>query len=341
MTRSEQWRLVLSLALGLCPLAALIGLVPGYFLGDGNLRTMITGGFIGLLIGLGMVAFQVSWGVGLIPNRIREAPFLVVLFTVSFAWLVIIVVGLTIPLVTVGGVPFGELTDTSFLVSTLISFVVATALNFGFQVNRMMGRGVLLGLISGRYHRPHEERRVFLFVDLRGSTTIAEQLGNVRYHELLRRFIADITAPVIRNGGDIHRYVGDQVIVTWTERRGIRNAACIRAYFGMIDAIDQARRRYQDDFGLVPTFWAGLHLGPVIAGEVGAAKYEIVFLGDTMNIGARIEQHCRAVDRPCLASGELIEALDLPADVSAESLGATELRGIGTPVELYALSRGA
>ena len=227
----------------------------------------------------------------------------------------------------------------SFLISIGISFAVAAAINFGFQVNQLMGRGVLLGLIAGRYHRPREADRVFLFIDLRGSTAIAEQLGNIRYHSLLRRFIADITAPIIRNGGEIHRYVGDQVILTWRSGRGIKNAACIRAYFGMVDEIEQARDHYLGEYGLVPAFWAGLHRGTVVAGEIGSAKHEIVFLGDTMNVGARIEQSCRTFDRSCIASRELVDAVTLPDGVRAESLGKTDLRGVGTPVELYALSR--
>jgi len=339
MTRTEQWRLVLTLSAGLAPLAALMGLIPGYFLGDGSLLAVLSGGLIGFLIGTGMGSFQVSWGVGLIARRIREAPFLAVLLTKSVAWLVIIFLGLSIPLLTIGNVPIKELAAPSFIISILISFAIAAAINFGFQVNQLMSRGVLVGLIAGRYHRPREEDRIFLFIDLRGSTTLAEQLGNIRYHALLRRFIADITPPVIRNGGDIHRYVGDQIILSWRSSRGIRNAACVRAYFGMLDEIERAREHYRREFGIVPSFWAGLHRGPVVAGEIGTAKHEIVYLGDTMNVSARIEQSCRTHERPCLASADLIESLTLPDDVAAESLGEIDLRGVGAPVSLFALSR--
>jgi len=339
MTRSEQWRLVLTLSGGLAPLAALLGLIPGYFLGDGSLPAALSGALIGFLIGAGMVSFQVSWGVGLIARRIREAPFLVVLLTKSLAWLVIIFFGLSVPLLTIGGVPLDELATPSFVISILISFGIAATINFGFQVNQLMGRGVLVGLIAGRYHRPREEDRIFLFIDLEGSTTLAEQLGNIRYHALLRRFIADITPPVIRNGGEIHRYVGDQIILTWRTGRGIKNAACIRAYFGMVDEMERARNYYQHEFGVVPTFWAGLHRGPVVAGEIGTAKHEIVYLGDTMNVSARIEQSCRILKRPCLASADLIRSVTLPVEVAAEDLGEVDLRGVGAPVALYALSR--
>jgi adenylate cyclase len=54
-----------------------------------------------------------------------------------------------------------------------------------------------------------------MFVDLLSSTTIAEALGNEKYHNLLHDFYADITNPIIYNKGEIYQYVGDEVIVSW------------------------------------------------------------------------------------------------------------------------------
>jgi len=339
MTRTEQWRTVLFFTAILAPVAGLVGIVPGYFLGNGSVSSILTGAAIGLLIGTGMVAFQVGWGVGLIARRLREAPFLVVLGVRTFCWLAIIVLGLSIPLLVLGRIPLAELFAPSFGYSILISLAVAAAINFVTQINVLMGRGVLVHLVLGRYHRPREEDRVFLFVDLRGSTAIAERLGNLRYHALLRRFIADITPPIVRTGGEIHRYVGDQVIVTWPQHAGLKNAACVRCYFAMVDALARAGDTYRAEFGVVPTFWAGLHRGLVVSGEIGTAKHEIVYLGDTMNATARIEQACRTFERPCIVSADLLEALALPDDIQAEALGQTDLRGLAAPLRLFALSR--
>ena len=338
MTRAEQWRTVLKMSAILAPFAALLGMVPGYFLGGGAAAAMITGALIGILIGAGMVSLEVAWGVGLIPRAWREAPFLVVLLSKSLVWLAIICVGIAVPLLVVAEVPPGELVNTSFIVSIVLSFAVAAAINFVTQLNLLMGRGVLLRLVLGRYHRPREETRVFMFIDLRGSTQATERLGNLRYHALLRRFIADITPAIMRSGGEIHRYVGDQVIVAWKRDRALRDAACIRCHFAMTRALEEKRHDYDKTFGVVPSFWAGLHMGKVVTGEIGAAKHEIVYLGDTMNATARIEQACREFDRPFVASAKVVDAVTLPDDVAAESLGAVNLRGIAEPVALFALS---
>ncbi|HEX9854493.1 MAG TPA: adenylate/guanylate cyclase domain-containing protein [Acidimicrobiia bacterium] len=339
MTTSEQWRIVMRVAAVVAPLGALIGMIPGYFLGDGSARSLITGALIGALVSGGMVAFEVAWAVDLIPRQWREAPFLVVLVTRSLAWLAIIVAGIAVPLLTVGGVAWSDLADQGFAWSVVISFLAALLFNFVAQVNRLLGRGVLVGLILGRYHRPRQEVRIFLFVDLRSSTQIAEQLGNLRYHAFLKRFVDDISTSATRHGGDVHRFVGDEVVLTWTERKGLENAACVKAVFAMADTIDRSSGDYLADFGAVPSFWAGLHMGPVVAGEIGTVKHEIVYLGDTPNTAARIEQACRDFERTFLASADVVEAVTIPDGIAVESLGPIELRGVATSVELFALDR--
>ena len=189
------------------------------------------------------------------------------------------------------------------------------------QVDGLLGRGVLVGLILGRYHRPREEVRIFLLIDLRESTQIAERLGNLRYHAFLSRFISDVTAGVVRYRGEVHRYVGDEVILTWTAEEGLRDARCVRAVFAIADTLEAARTAYEADFGAVPSFWAGLHMGPVVTGEIGTVKHEIAFLGDALNTASRIEQASKQLRREVLASAAVISALDCrttsPARASA------------------------
>jgi adenylate cyclase len=75
----------------------------------------------------------------------------------------------------------------------------------------------------------------------------------------------------------------------------------------------------------------------VIAGEMGDVKRQIVFLGDAVNAAARLEQACRDFDRDVLTSGELLDRLDLPAEVSVEALGPILLRGRTAPTDVFAL----
>lgn len=80
-----------------------------------------------------------------------------------------------------------------------VAFALAASFVFNFllEVNQMLGRNVLLNVITGRYHRPRREERVFLFVEMVGSTAIAERLGERAFLCRLNRFVADLTAPII------------------------------------------------------------------------------------------------------------------------------------------------
>jgi adenylate cyclase len=53
------------------------------------------------------------------------------------------------------------------------------------------------------------------------SRIIAEQLGDEKYHTLLKDFFADITIPIVENGGNIYQYVGDEVVIAWDIEEGI------------------------------------------------------------------------------------------------------------------------
>ena len=338
MTEAEKWRTLAQVLAVTVPLGTLIGIGLGWLIG-GPGASLAAGAMIGLFVTAGFVTFDASWALGLIPRGWRESPFLVVLVTRSLVWLAIIVVGISLPLLTVGGLSAADLVDQTFVVAVAGSFVAALLFNFVGQVNRLLGRRVLVRLILGRYHRPREEARVFLLIDLRGSTQIADRLGNLRYHALLRRFISDVTGSVMRYRGEVHRYVGDEVILTWTAEEGLRNARCVRAVFAISDTLETGRTGYEADFGVVPSFWAGLHLGPVVAGEIGTIKQEIAYLGDTLNVAARIEQACRELQHQFLASAAVISALDLPSEIASESLGGIDLRGVEGSVELFAMKR--
>ncbi|MGI9666532.1 MAG: adenylate/guanylate cyclase domain-containing protein [Acidimicrobiia bacterium] len=338
MTNSEKWSTLLRILAVMVPIGMAIGLVLGWILGGIGV-SLVAGALIGFLITGGIVGFDVSWELGLIPRGWREAPFVVVIVSRSLVWLAIIVLGISLPLITVAGLSWDEVVDQTFAISVALSFLAALLFNFIGQVNRLLGRRVLVRLIVGRYHRPREEDRVFLLIDLRDSTQIAERLGNIRYHAFLKRFISDVTATVSRYRGEVHRYVGDEVIFTWIAAEGLHDARCVEMVFAVSDTLDAAQAEYEEDFGVMPTFWAGLHLGPVVAGEIGTIKHEIAFLGDTLNAAARIEQACKEYQHQFLASEPVISAVELPDGVAAESLGMVDLRGLQESLELFAVTR--
>ena len=233
---------------------------------------------------------------------------------------------------------------TSFTEPHLLFFalpyfvVVAVLMVFALQMNRMIGTNVLRYFLAGRYHRPTAEERIFLFLDLERSTALAERLGSARYFELLRRFVDDLTDPIVASRGEIYQYAGDEVVVTWPIAEGVRAANCVRCFFWSRDAVAREAARYTRDFGTVPRFRAGLHGGPVTAGELGDLRRQIVFVGDILNTAARLEEYAKRSGLDLVVSDSLLRRLELPPGIEARHCGELDLRGKEAPVAAYSLS---
>ena len=219
------------------------------------------------------------------------------------------------------------------------SLAAAFVFTFIYDMNRLLGQNVLLNFVTGRYHRPRVETRVFLFIDMEGSTAFAERLGPLAFHRLLNRFVVDLSEPISAARGEIHSYVGDELIATWKLDEGIAHAHCVTACFAAMDQLARLAPEYLSEFGVTPNFRAGLHCGPVVTGEMGSLKKEIVFLGDTVNTTARIQEMCRQTGERVLASADVVDRLELPPGVVKRSLGGLRLRGKENDVALYALTR--
>ena len=110
----------------------------------------------------------------------------------------------------------------------LFSLAAAFVFVFILDVNSLLGQNVLINFITGRYYAPRLESRVFLFIDMEGSTGLAERLGPLAFHRLVNRFVLDLTQPIVAARGEIHRYIGDELIATWKLEEGIAAAGASR-----------------------------------------------------------------------------------------------------------------
>ena len=230
--------------------------------------------------------------------------------------------------------------DVHLAYASVFFALTSIAMIFAVQVNRMIGPNVLRYFVLGSYHRPRDENRVFMFLDLEGSTRLTEELGGLRYYALLRHFVDDLSDPVLESRGQIYQYAGDEVVITWRESDATTDARCIRCYFDIMAALEARTDTYERDFGTVPRFRAGLHGGPVIAGELGDLKQEIVYVGDTLNVAARLEEHAKRHGLGLVVSDELLARMKLPDDLHAEPLGRIDVRGKRDGIAVTQVSGG-
>ena len=252
---------------------------------------------------------------------------------------IVMFAGLTERLVLHGYFDIALFAEPAFYRIVGTVFLLVAGLYTATQIVRITGGRVLVNFILGRYHQPVREERIFMFLDLAGSTALAERLGDIGVQTLLTRFFFDISEPIVQFGGEIHRYVGDQVVVTWPLRKGDAVLRAIGCYFAIVERMKEEEGEYRRKFDAAPAFRAGLHGGPVVVSECGDSKQEIVYFGDTVNTAARIEQQCKVLDCPVLISADLLKKADLPEALRAESKGTFQLRGHKHETELFSLEQ--
>ncbi len=223
----------------------------------------------------------------------------------------------------------------------LFSLLASFGFSLFFQVNALIGGRILFSFFTGKYHNPIEEDRIFMFLDLKSSTTIAERIGNINFHKFINDFLFIISEAIISSKGEIYKYVGDGIIITWKMKEGLKGENCIRLFFDALDRIRQERDTFEGKYGTVPEFKAGMHCGKVVAGEMGDTKKEIAFLGDVINTAARIENESNPRHRRLLISADLFQKVKLGKEYRYEEIGAIHLRGKEKRIELYAIERNS
>ncbi|MGB4846972.1 MAG: adenylate/guanylate cyclase domain-containing protein [Saprospiraceae bacterium] len=223
-----------------------------------------------------------------------------------------------------------------FGVVVYITTVVGVSLFYN-EISENIGHGTLVNFFTGKYHTPKEEKRIFMFLDMKSSTSIAESLGHVKYFEMLTEYYFDLSDPIVNYSGEIYQYVGDEIVVSWKLKSVSENTNCIQCFFAMKEAIQKQSTKYNEKFGLVPEFKAGFHLGKVTTGEIGVIKKDIIFTGDVLNTTARIQGLCNTYEVDILISGDLIKELDIHAQFQIKSLGENELRGRDEKIELFTI----
>lgn len=219
-------------------------------------------------------------------------------------------------------------------VEIYLAFGIVLSL-FYAQVSENLGVEELHNFFTGKYHHPVEEERIFMFLDMRDSTTIAEKMGHVQFFDLLKAYYADLSEAVIDYAGEIYKYVGDEVIISWNLEKGLDKNNCLCCFFAMKKALADQSQKYESRFGVIPTFKAGIHLGKVTTGEIGVIKKEIFFTGDVLNTTARIQGLCNTYEVDLLISGQLKNRLHKEPEFQLKGLGESELRGREERVELF------
>ena len=324
---------------------ALIGLILNIVWGNfQEIQYTIYNGFIiGFLIGFFDFLFSIP--------AIKKLPYSVLLLlrtTLYFVIILISIYGILIIFLKANGLgseslsnpqEFEKISQEYFLVNvnTLYILTIAMVLSFLRQLKSFFGKRVLFNYLIGIYHKPSIEERIFMFLDLNDATTLAEKLGPQKYSTLLRDFFNDIDEAFTHNKGQIFQYVGDEVVVIWNPKQGLKNNNCINSYFMALDIIEEKKEYYLNTYQSIPSFKAAIHIGEVSITEIGVSKKEIVYHGDTMNTTARICASAHKLGRKFLITKTLFDRLSINDNGIFNELGEHSFKGKDKKIVIYAI----
>ncbi len=300
---------------------------------------------VGLAMGLGIGIIELFFMKN-INRRLKPLPLLAFILAKATIYTLIIILIYSITGFIAGLVVGKQIEEfyASFMEIGIVYFIsfslfFFTMVFFFLQISRLVGEGVLLKFLFGKYYKPVEENRIFMFLDMKSSTTLAEKLGLTQYYSLLNTFFYEITEPVLMKRAEIYQYVGDEIVFTWKTEEGLKDANCIQLFFSIKENVEKNRDNYLKKYSVVPQFKAGLHFGNVIVGQIGDLKREIVYNGDVLNTTARIQELCNEYNRELLISRKLLARLNLSNAYKQEYHGKVMLRGKETETHIYSITQ--
>ena len=305
------------------------------------LRSALSGVLTSLVIATPIFLFLIKGERAGRLRRLRRLP-LALYFALKILFYFVVIVG---GLMVARYFFWIEVPDTFFAIddvfrrSVVFAIVMSVVGSLTFDMTALLGFGTLKNLLTGRYVQPKREQRAFLLIDMKDSTGVAERLGPVRFHELLNDFFRDLADAALECEAEIHKYVGDEAILTWSGGDALADGDCLRCPFAALDFIERHRASYLARFGAVPAFRASLHYGEIVAGEIGDVRREIAYVGDTLNVAARLLEAAKELRRDVLVSDDLLAQAPPPPGLTVEKLPTLTVRGRAQPLAISALTR--
>ena len=172
-------------------------------------------------------------------------------------------------------------------------------------------------------------------MDLNASTTIAEKLGHKQYSRFIQDCYRLLTSSLKITRGEVYQYVGDEVVVSWEAKNGLKDTRCLDFYYGYIDTLNKNRTYFREQYGVLPQFKAAAHIGHTMVAEVGQVKSEIAFHGDVLNTTSRIHDYCHELNEKFLITATLHARLPANSTYTFKQHGPISLKGKEKQVEVY------
>jgi adenylate cyclase len=179
-----------------------------------------------------------------------------------------------------------------------------------------------------------------LFSDIRNFTTISERLEAHEVVEMLNEYFTRVTAPILEQGGNVNKYIGDAVMAIFGSPVSYPDHArrALRASLQMVEEADKFREWMETRFGDrgLPRFGigVGVHTGDAVMGNIGSVKrLEFTAIGDTVNAASRLEGVTKELGCVLVASAQTVAAAGPGVQTGKREM--VKVKGRDEPIDVY------
>ncbi len=173
-----------------------------------------------------------------------------------------------------------------------------------------------------------------MFCDIRGFTTLSENMAPEKIVALLNEYFTGLEKCVTRHGGVINKYIGDAIMVLFGAPipSATHASDALAAALEMRETLSGMNKGWKERGLPEIRFGIGIHSGPVLAGNIGAAnRMEYTVIGDMVNTASRIEGLCKTCQKDLLLSKSSADLIQAQKAARTETAGKTETAAAALP----------
>jgi adenylate cyclase len=175
-----------------------------------------------------------------------------------------------------------------------------------------------------------------LFSDIRGFTSLSEKLEPEQVGEMLREYLTEMTEVVFKHGGSVDKYIGDAIMALYNVPAEDPEHAvkAVRTALEFQERTVAVSKHWEDKLGIAIRNGVGVNTGVAVVGTLGSRqRFEYTAIGDTINLGARLESITKDYQTNIIISESTYELVR--DEFITKELGEVTVKGKTRPVKIY------
>ncbi len=177
-----------------------------------------------------------------------------------------------------------------------------------------------------------EKNMSVLFADIRGFTSRSEQMPPESIFKFINGYLQQMEPAIIGNGGFIDKFIGDEIMALFETSAD----SAVNAAVTMLQILAEYNlHRNQCDPQPVE-IGIGINTGELVLGTVGGkSRMDTTVIGDTVNLGSRLQQLTKIYNAPLLISHHTLSRLDEPIKYALRWIARVQVRGKEEKVSVF------